>query len=548
MNKVIVYGAEARNKIVKGAETLKNIVASTLGPAGHNVIISDGGVRPLITKDGATVANKVDTDEPFQKIGISMIKDIVSKVDSVAGDGTTTTTIYSTELLKKLNDLVNLGVDANELRKGLNLATEEAVDILTKSADKNVDIEAIANVATNNTKELTKLLVEAYNSIGENGSVILADSWKRSGKSYVETSKGIKWAGGIPSSLFITNVVDDTAIIENPYIMIVATGVQTLEPLQPYIDLTSKQNRNLVIVAPYFESTLYTKAVADGICLIMSPGTSFSQADLHDAMMDLAITVGTKVVPDAESAIKVVPNLEDLGVAKLIVSSVKETNITQEDELTEEHAKNYEAYIEKLKKTIDSDDGLRETVIESLKDRLARLSGGIATIYVGALTPTEKEEKIALLEDAQNSISSAFKYGILPGGGTALLKTAQILSERKHKFSSEAMRRGYEAVLDSMRVPAKQLVSSIKPDDYQYLVQQVAHEENFWVGYNIRTAQIENLKESKIIDSAAIEILALKYAASEIGSFVISDGVIVNANQNINYDVNDRRVVEATRG
>lgn len=545
MNKLIVYGAEARNNIVKGAETLKNIVASTLGPAGHNVIISDGGVRPLITKDGATVANKVDSEDPFQKIGISMIKDIVSKVDSVAGDGTTTTTIYSTELLKKLNDLVNLGVNANELRKGLSLATEEAVEQLIKFADKNVDIKAIANIATNENKELTDLLIEAYESIGENGSVILADSWKRSGKSYVETSKGIKWAGGIPSSLFITNIIDDTTVLNNPYIMIIATGVQSLEPLKPYIELTKQQERDFAIVAPYFEPKLYSQAAAEGVCFIMSPGTSFSQADLHDAMMDLAITVGTKVVPDADSAIKVVPDLKDLGVAKLIVSSVKETNITQEDELTEEHAKQYLQYIEKLKKSIDSDDGQRETVIESLKDRLARLSGGIATIYVGALTPTEKEEKVALLEDAQNSISSSFKYGVLPGGGTALLKVAQILSETKHTFSSEAMRRGYEAVLDSMRVPAKQLVSSIKPDDYQYLVQQVAHEKDFWVGYNVRTSQIENLKASKVIDSAAIEILALKYAASEIGSFVISDGVIVNANNNINYDMNDRKIIEA---
>lgn len=546
MNKKIVYGADARNKIVKGAELLENIVSSTLGPKGHNVIISDGGVRPLITKDGATVASKVDSDEPFEKIGISLIKDIVSKVDSVAGDGTTTTTIYSTALLKELNDLVNLGVNAGELRKGLELATEEAVKELEQQVDKDIDIEAVANVATNGNEDLTKLLVEAYTSIGENGSVILADSWKRSGESFVEVSKGIKWAGGIPSSLFITNVIDDTAVIENPYIMILATGVQDLEPLKPYIELTKQQSRNFVIVAPYFEPTIYTQAAADGVCLLMSPGTSFSRTDLHDALMDLAITVGTKVVPDAGSATKVVPDLKDLGVAKLVVASVKETNITQVDELEEEKAIVYAEYIERLKKSIDEDDDLQQTVIESLKDRLARLSGGIATIYVGALTPTEKEEKIALVEDAQSSISSAYKYGVLPGGGTALLKVAQKLNDTKHTYSSEAMRKGYEAVLKAMRLPAKQLVSSVKPDDYQYIVQQVAHEDkNFWIGYNVRSEKIEDLKKSKIIDSAAIEILALKYAASEIGSFVISDGVIVNANNNISYDVNDRKVVEA---
>lgn len=545
MNKIISYGAEARNRIITGAEKLKNIVASTLGPAGHNVIISDGGVRPLITKDGATVANKVDSDDPFEKIGLAIIKDIVSKVDSVAGDGTTTTTIYSTELLKKLNDLVNLGVDANELRKGLNLATEDAVKELQSLVDKNVDIEAVANVATNETKELVQLLVKAYTSIGENGSVILADSWSRSGKSFVEVSNGIKWAGGIPSSLFITNAIDDTAVIEYPYIMIYATGIQSLENIKPYIELTRNANRNLVIIAPYFESTLYAQAASEGVCLVMSPGTSFDRSDLHEALMDLAITVGTKVIPDAASTLKIVPDLKDLGEAKLVVASVKETNITQIDELTEEQAKVYEDYIEKLKQRINEDDDLQETVIESLKDRLARLSGGIATIYVGALTPTEKEEKVALLEDAQNSISSSYKYGVLPGGGTALLKVAQKLANTKHNFTSEAMRKGYEAVLDSMRIPAKQLVSSIKPEDYQYIVQQVANEKDFWAGYNVRTAQIENLKNSRVIDSAAIEILALKYAASEIGSFIISDGVIVNSLQNINYDVNDRKVLDA---
>lgn len=545
MNKHIEYGAKARNKIVAGASMLKDVVASTLGPKGHNVIIYDGGVRPLITKDGATVGNKIDTDEPFKKIGVLMIKDIVSKVDAIAGDGSTTTTIYSTELLENLNEQVNLGVNANEIRKGLNKATNDAVELLKKYSEKLTDIGAIAKISTNGSQELTELIVEAYSSIGENGSVILADSWSRNGKSYVEVSKGIKYAGGIPSSLFITNSIDDTAVIENPLIMIVASGVSTLEPIAPYIELAKQQQRNLVIIAPYFEPVIYSKAASQGVLLLMSPGTSFSHVDLHEALMDLAITVGTKVVPDIDSAITVVPDLKDLGVAKHIVASAKETNIAQIDELDEEKAIAYEEYIEKLKKSINEDDELQLTVVEGLKERLARLSGGIATIHVGALTPTEKEEKIALLEDAQNSVASAFKYGVLPGGGTALLKVAQELSEKENKFDSEAERKGYEAVLQTLRIPAKRLIASVKPDDYQYIVQQVAHEKDFWTGYNVRTEQIEDLKKNKIIDSAAIEILALQYAASEIGSFIISDGVVVNENQNMSYDVNDRKIMEA---
>ena len=548
MDKLIVYGADARNRIVHGAEKLENIVASTLGPKGHNVIISDGGVRPLITKDGATVSSKTDSDDPFEKIGMQLIKDVVSKVDSVAGDGTTTTTIYSTNLLKETNDLINLGVDPNEVRKGIDIATKEAVESLEKHAAKTDDIAAVAHVATNGSNELVDLLVEAYSSIGENGSVVLADSYKRDGSSYVEVSKGIDWEGGIPSSLFITNSAEDTAVVEDPLIMVVATGVQDLEPLMPYIDITRKLERNFVVVAPYFEPKLFSKAASEGVLLLMSPGTSFRHVDLHEALMDLAVTIGTKVVPDLESAQNVVPDVEkDLGHAKLIVASVKSTKITQVDELEEEKAEQYEAYIEKLKAAIGEDSELAQASIESLKERIARLSGGIATVHVGGLTPEEKEEKIALVQDAQNSIRSALDYGILPGGGTALLKVAQELADKKHDFSSEAMRKGYEAVLKVMRLLAKRLVASVKPEDYQYIVQQVAHEKDFWAGYNVRTEQIEDLKSSKIFDSAAIEILAMKYTASAVGSFAISDGVIVNKVPNLNYDVNDRRILEATK-
>lgn len=548
MDKLIVYGADARNRIVHGAEKLENIVASTLGPKGHNVIISDGGVRPLITKDGATVSSKTDSDDPFEKIGMQLIKDIVSKVDSVAGDGTTTTTIYSTNLLKETNDLINLGVDPNEVRKGIDAATKEAVESLEKHAVKTDDIAAVAHVATNGSNELVDLLVEAYSSIGENGSVVLADSYKRDGSSYVEVSKGIDWEGGIPSSLFITNSAEDTAVVEDPLIMVVATGVQDLEPLMPYIDITRKLERNFVVVAPYFEPKLFSKAASEGVLLLMSPGTSFRHVDLHEALMDLAVTIGTKVVPDLESAQNVVPDVEkDLGHAKLIVASVKSTKITQVDELEEEKAEQYEAYIEKLKAAIGEDSELAQASIESLKERIARLSGGIATVHVGGLTPEEKEEKIALVQDAQNSIRSALDYGILPGGGTALLKVAQELADKKHDFSSEAMRKGYEAVLKVMRLLAKRLVASVKPEDYQYIVQQVAHEKDFWAGYNVRTEQIEDLKSSKIFDSAAIEILAMRYTASAVGSFAISDGVIVNKVPNLNYDVNDRRILEATK-
>lgn len=547
MNKTIIYGSDARNRIIKGINKVENIVGSSLGPKGHNVIIYDGGVRPLITKDGATILNKVDSEEPFEKIGILLIKDIVSKVDSVAGDGTTTTTIYSSELMREVNSLINLGVDANALRKGMDVATKDAINFLKIKAEKIEDIESIAKISTNENEELSQLLVKAYKSIGENGSIVLTDSYKRNGESYVVVSNGLNWKGGIPSDLFITNTADDTAVIENPSIMVLATGVKDLEPLKPYIDIARKLNRNLVFVAPYFEPVLWSQAAGAGVFLVMSPGTSLDHTTLHEALSDFAVVVGTKVVTSAENAINEVPDFEkDLGKAKLIVSSVKETKVTQLDEIDPSKAKQYEDYINKLKNSIE-DDETTPTVIENLKDRLARLSGGIAEIHVGALTPIEREEKAALLVDAQNSVASALKYGVLPGGGTALLKTSYYLSKNlkdKDEFKDEAFKKGYEAVLKCLKVPAQKLVSSVKPNDYQYIVQQVAHEKDFWNGYNVRKERVNNLKEDKVFDSAAIELFALEYSNSVIGSFVISDGVIVNSIDNIRYDVNDRSALE----
>lgn len=547
MEKVIEYEAPARKKIMQGVNKLSNIVISSLGPKGHNVIIYDGGVRPLISKDGATIAAAVDTDIPCEKIGIQLIKDVISKVNSVAGDGTTTTTLYTSELMNELNKFVDLGIDPNELRKGLEAGTKYAFEQLTSHSIPVKDIAEVAKVSANGNEEITKLLVEAYSSIGENGSVVLADSYKRDGSSYVEVSNGIKWSCGIPSTIFITEASNDTCVLEEPYIMVLAKGVQSLEPLAPYIQLAKQNRRNIAFIAPYFEPELYSLAASQGVALINSPGESLDHKDLHEALMDLAIVLGTKIVPDEKSAVNVVPDLEDLGVAKLIVSSLKETSITQVDELNEEQATAYTTYIEKLKSQIDNNDELAIHVVENLKDRLARLSGGIAIIHIGALTPEEKEEKIALVEDAQNSIRSSMEHGVLPGGGTAMLKIAQDMTDtnviKTQQLSDEAVK-GWFAVVHALSSPARILIKTVKPNDYQYLVQQVAHSNSFNKGYNVRTEQIEDLVQSGVVDSAAIEKYIVRYAASMVGSFILSDGVITNAVRHINYDVNDRAALE----
>lgn len=543
-------GTEVRKHILAGAEILYKMVSITLGPNGRNVIIDDGGPRPLVLKDGVTVANHVDSNNPLHKIGISFMKEIADKVDATAGDGTTTSTIIGFNLMKSLNSLVDLGLDVNDIRSGLNRAVQDSVDLLVKWSKPMPDVKTIAAVASNGNQEIMDLCAEAYGSIGENGSVVLADSYSKTGKSYVEVSKGIRWEGGIPSDIFVQDPITNSTTVKDPYVLIFASGVSKLDDIMPYIDIANSNNRPLVLIAPYFEPELFSQASSMQVLLLSSPGTSFSHVDLHEALMDLAITLGTKVIPDTASVQNVIKDINEAGKAACIVASITETKVTQYEELEPEHAKMYKAYIEKLKAQIDDDDALSISRTEQLKDRLARLSGGIATIYVGALTPTEKEEKVASIVDAQHSIRSAMQYGVLPGGGTALLKVSQRLSDdiETKEFKSDSEKRAYKAVLDVMRVPAKMLVASLKPEDYQYIVQQVAHETDFNTGYNVRTGVVENLFESGIVDSAAIEINALKYSNSVIGSYILSDGVIYNGDRNMSYDVNDRKAMEAGYG
>ena len=550
MERIISSGVEPAKKIVEGARKLKEVVASTLGPKGHNVLIYTGGVRPVLTKDGATVSFNVELKDPYENIGVMLAKDIISKVNSEAGDGTTTTTIYSCDLLERLTKLRNLEIDPNELRKGLNYASKKVIEFFEEKKRPAKSLKAVAMVSTNGNEELSDLFDKAYSSIGENGSVILADSYKRDGSSYTEISNGLTWLGGIPSDLFITNTVTDSAVIENPLILVYASGVKDLKDLGPVISLAEAEGRQLVLVAPYFEPNTWSQAVSQGVTMVMSPGETLNHVDLHEALMDFAITVGTKVIPDTVSTKAVIKGIEDFGEAKLVVSSVKETKITQVDELSEEKAKTYLEYIEKLKKDIDDNDELTIETMNLKKDRLARLSGGVAAVHIGGLTPEEKEEKCYLAEDANHSIQSAIKYGVLPGGGTAMLKASQMLSDTienaKKELSNEAIM-GYNAVAESLRQPVSYLISSVKPNDYQYIVQQVAHEDVFENGFNVRTEKISNLEEDGVIDSAAIEMFAVRYSASVIGSFILSDSVIINANQNATIDMNDRKAAEAFR-
>lgn len=551
MNKIILRGHDARKRMVKGAEYLSSIVRTTYGPYGHNVVIGKGSVRPVITKDGATVDNAVDSDDPFMKIGIQTIKDVVSKVDSTSGDGTTTATIYASELMKGAEKLASLGFNGRVVRKGLQAASDEAVKYLESKKSKVDDIRAIADVSSNGSKEITDLLVEAINSVGEDGAIQLDESTSKDGRSYVKVLSGYQWDFGFPSSKFISNFTDKSSIVKEPWILVSAQPIDSsedwdaLETLRGQAQLSKK---NLVIIAPFFNSAYYEEASKSGILFLISPGRNFSQEKQMDYLQDIAALVNTKVIPDWSSLSKVIEGVDDLGTCACITAHSNDTKITLPEELSEKAVKRLEDHVKELQKLIDENDELSVAQCDALKERIASISGGIATIFVGALTPIEKEEKFALVLDALNSVNNAIKYGVLPGGGTALLKTSNYLLENCPKDFTEEEKAGWELVAHTLREPAKILIETAKPEDYQYIVQQVAHEKDFNKGYEMMSDKICDLLKEGIIDAAKIEMDVIRYSCSAISSFLLTDGIIVDAVKNANLDVVDSYMADQMGG
>lgn len=548
MEKRIEYGHSPRAGVLNGMRKMAAIVRATHGPTGGNVMMDEGTVYPLISKDGATVGNHVDFADPYERMGIQLIKGTIDKVDAQAGDGTTTTTIYTYELAERCEHLASLGLNVHEVRKGMQKASDMAESYLRGKAIPITikDIDAVAKLSSNGSEEISNLLVEAFNSIGENGVVALADSYRRDGTSYVDVSQGIKWPNGIAASCFETDEATNECRLQMPYILVYGVPVDSLEAIEPILQQTRGQN--LAIIAPYFDSAIFERCAGEGVACIMGPGHSLDKNRLLEELRDVAIAVDTKVIPDLASTSKFIKSLEDLGRAELIVSKLDSTIITQLEEITPEHAKRYEEYVNGLCKLLDENDELSIARVENLKDRIARLSGGIATIHVGAPTVTEKEEKVASITDAMNSVKSALNNGVLPGGGTAMLKTAVYLESNIPEGLSPEAIEGYKAVCQTLRIPAKNLVESLKPEDYQMIVQDIARESDFNVGYNLLTEKKEDLVKAKIIDAAAIEYYVVHYAASTVGSFITTKGFITFAKDNVSYDYNDRAAVDKLEG
>lgn len=544
----IIYGVESRQKILDGVQEIADAVTATLGPKGANVLIDDKTPRPLITKDGVTVAKSITFSDSYKRVGAALVKEAAARVDDIAGDGTTTTTLIISELLKKTAKLAALGFDRTEIRKGVEAATKSALAYLEehKTPVRTLDdIYTVAKVSANGNEEIASKIKEAYSLIGDNGTVHIAHGNNVAGETYVESSDGLDFDSGLADTTFV-NTPDGTATFEQPKILVMRETGDEISPYEAIMQLCKSNSTPLVIVAPNFSDIFMVrvKAKMSGtslqMALVYSPGLSFQKARLEDYLADLSAMLDTDIyTPGTLSNIK---TLDDLGDAELIKASVKRATITAE---VNQDSDRYKSLVSSIKSVIDTEgqNGVTPEVIEAAKDRLARLTGGVAIVRVGALTPTELEEKLALYEDASRAVETSIKFGgVLPGGGTAMLRAADFLkkTEKKHRELSDTAKKGYEAVAETLREPAKRIIASVDNDNYQLIMSSILRKKQFSYGYNARAEKITDMLKDGIIDAYAVEHYALAYSSSIAQSFIATDCVVTPEDENVrvNYETN----------
>lgn len=548
MGKVITFGSNARQTLLRGMQELENAVTSTLGPKGKTVIIDTGNDHPIATKDGVSVARAIRFSDHYKNIGASIVKEAAAKTNSVAGDGTTTTTLLTTELCKAGNKLVDMNLDAVEVKRGFEKACKdiiEKIDTQKRVISGEEDIEHVATISANNDSEIGETIREAFSSIGEGGIVNAIGANNRTGKTSVVISNGMEIEKGLTSSVFI-NTDNNTCELRNPSYLVCGKPLKQIEDIMGIIQIMKRNEENIVICAPVFEDAfrssfidLVEKGAIKG-ALIYSRGND--KISIDQFVEDLAIQVGAKVL-DGKSKITIdqFKPAEMLGHSESIVISKKKTVISG-GAGTEEQI---EARVKELQEEISKGNNGADEETKSpfeiglLKERIANLSGGIATIHIGALTQLELKEKKDRYEDAINAVNAAISEGIISGGGTGLLHAVKAVSEEHTPLENPIQERGYQVFLDICEMPAKKIIDSTgqKAD---YLIEKIKDSHNINYGYNAKKECLtDSMYEDGVIDPILVTKTALSYATSIAGTFITTDCVITDESKNVAVFPND---------
>ena len=521
MAKQIKFDAEARQKILAGVEKLSNAVTSTLGPSGRNVILDKKFGSPQITKDGVTVAKEIELPDPFENMGAQMVKEVASKTNDVAGDGTTTATLLAESIYREGLKNLTAGANGMALKRGIDKATAAVTDAIAKLSKKVKSADEIAQVATlsaNGDEEIGKMISEAMDKVGKEGTITVEEA--KTLESSLDVVEGMQFDKGYLSPYFVTNAEAMECELENPFILLFEKKISNLQDMLPLLQAVAKSGRPLMIIAEDVEGEALATLVVNKlrgtfqVCAVKAPGFG----DRRKAILeDIAILTGGKLISE-DIGIKLESVTVDmLGRAKKVV--VDKDNTTIVEGLGK--GADIKARVEQIKKQIEETTSDYDR--EKLQERLAKLAGGVALIKVGAATEAAMKEKKDRVDDALHATRAAVEEGIVPGGGVAYLRAQKAVEALKLEGDEKV---GAKIIARAIEAPLRKLVENAGQE--AALVIANVKKATGTNGYNVRTGEYCDLLKAGVVDPAKVTRSALQNAASIAGLLLTTDCMVTD--------------------
>lgn len=523
MAKEIKFNIDARDMLKNGVDQLANAVKVTLGPKGRNVVIEKKFGAPQITKDGVTVAKEIELEDRFENTGAQLVKSVASKTGDDAGDGTTTATILAQAIVTEGLKNVTAGANPMDLKRGIDKAVKAVVDFIADSAEKvddNYDkIEQVATVSANNDPEIGKLLADAMRKVSKNGVISIEESKSRD--THIDVVEGMQFDRGYLSSYFVTDAEKMECVMEHPYILIYDKKISSVKEFLPILQPAAESGRPLLVIAEDVDSEALTTLVVNRlrsnlkICAVKAPGFG----DRRKAMLeDIAVLTGGTVISEEKGLKLEQATLEMLGTCEKVEVSKDNTTIVDGAGAKQAIADRVAQLKNEIANTTSSYDK------EKLQERLAKLSGGVAVLYVGANSEIEMKEKKDRVDDALCATRAAIEEGVVAGGGTTYIRALKALTKVKGVNADEQT--GINIVERAIEEPLRQIVLNAGGEGA--VVVQKVREGKGDFGYNARTNEYEDLRKAGIVDPAKVARVALENAASIAGMFLTTECLIVD--------------------
>ena len=523
MAKDIKFNKDARELLKSGVDQLADAVKVTLGPKGRNVVIGKKFGAPQITKDGVTVAKEIELEDSFENAGAQLVKSVASKTGDDAGDGTTTATILTQAIVTEGLKNVAAGANPMDLKRGIDKAVNKVVDFIKENAEivgNNYDkIEQVATVSANNDPEIGKLLADAMRKVSKDGVITIEESKTRD--TYIDVVEGMQFDRGYLSSYFVTDTDKMEVLMENPYILIYDKKISNVKDFLPILQPAAESGRPLLVIAEDVDSEALTTLVVNRlrgglkICAVKAPGFG----DRRKAMLeDIAVLTGGVVISEDKGLTLDKATLEMLGSAKKVTVSKDFTTIVDGAASKEAIADRVNIIKSEIANTKSQYDK------EKLQERLAKLAGGVAVLYVGANSEVEMKEKKDRVDDALCATRAATEEGVVIGGGTTYIRAQEVLKNLKGDNSDEQT--GINIVCRAIEEPLRQIVSNAGGEGA--VVVNKVRESKGDFGYNARRDQYEDLRVAGVIDPAKVARVALENAASIAGMFLTTECIVVD--------------------